>query len=83
MAKKQEAEQVRITVSIDKKSAAKIAELAERMNASQSKMASWLLEAGLEDNERIIRIVTSRITKGLAEALKKVGGASKRSKRST
>jgi len=70
---------VRITVTVDSETAAKISELAERMNASQSKMASWLLEAGLEDNERIIRIVTSRVTKGLRESLSRVGRSKKRS----
>ena len=60
---------VRITVTVDQATASKINELAGRMNASPSKMASWLLEAGLEDNERVIRIVTSRVVSGLRSAL--------------
>lgn len=62
-------EKVRITVTVDRASADKIQELAGRMNTSHSRMASMLLEAGLENNEWIIRIVTSRVVKGLSEAL--------------
>jgi hypothetical protein len=62
-------DKVRITVTIDRRSAEKVAELAQRMNASQSKMASMLLEAGLEDHEWIIRLVTSRVVTGLRDAL--------------
>jgi len=62
-------DKVRITVTIDRHSAEKIGELSQRMNASQSKMASMLLEAGLEDNEAIIRFVTSRVVTGLRDAL--------------
>ncbi len=62
-------DKVRITVTIDRRLAEKVTELAQRMNASQSKMASMLLEAGLEDNEAIIRLVTSRVVTGLRDAL--------------
>lgn len=62
-------DKVRITVSIDRHSAEKIAELSQRMNTSQSRMASMLLEAGLEDNEAVIRFVTSRVVTGLRDAL--------------
>jgi hypothetical protein len=65
----EEGEKVRITVTIDRRSAEKIAELSQRMKASQSRMASMLLEAGLEDNEAIIRFVTSRVVIGLRDAL--------------
>lgn len=64
---------VRITVSVPPEVAATIAELATRMNASQSRMASWLLEAGLEDHEVVIRLVTSKVMKGLKQALTSVG----------
>lgn len=62
-------EKVRITVTVDKAASDKIAELAQRMGASHSKMASMLLEAGLSDHAWIIRIVTSKIVKGLTQAL--------------
>jgi hypothetical protein len=39
------------------------------MNTSQSKMASMLLESGVEDNEWIIKLVTSRVVLGLRDAL--------------
>ena len=62
-------EEVRITVTVSKDSAEKIAELARRMNTSQSRMASMLLQAGLENEEWIIKVVTSRVVSGLREAL--------------
>lgn len=61
--------QVRITVTVDEVAADKITELAKRMGASQSKMASMLLEAGLENEEWIIKVVTSRVVTGLREFL--------------
>jgi hypothetical protein len=64
-----DAEKVRITVTVDKEASDKIAELAHRMGASHSKMASMLLEAGLSDHAWIIKIVTSKIVKGLTQAL--------------
>lgn len=64
-----EPEKVRITVSVDKLTAERVAELAVRMGASQSRMASMLLEAGLQDQEWIVKVVTSKLAKGLIEAL--------------
>ena len=64
-----ENQKVRITVTVDREAAAKIDELAARLNASQSRMASMLLQSGLEDNEWIIRLVTSRVVTGLRDAL--------------
>ena len=68
---------VRITVTVDEQTAVKIAELAARMNASQSRMASWLLEAGVEDNEWVIKIVTSKVVSGLRETLSGICGRTK------
>lgn len=62
-------DKVRITVTIDRHAAEKVSELSQRMNTSQSRMASMLLEAGLKDNEAIIRFVTSRVVTGLRDAL--------------
>jgi hypothetical protein len=64
-----DSEKVRITVTVDRAASEKIAELAQRMGASHSKMASMLLEAGLSDHAWIIKIVTSKIVKGLTQAL--------------
>lgn len=69
----EQTKQVRITVTVEASTAAKIAELAERMNASQSKMASWLLEEGIKDNEWLVRIVTARVVTGLREVLRRKG----------
>lgn len=72
-------ETIRVTVTIDKKAYDKIGELADRMNTSQARMASWLLEAGIEDNEWAIRMITSRVADGLREVL----GMPRPSKRKT
>lgn len=70
-------EKVSIHVRVSPEIAAKIDELSKRMNASHSKMASWLLEAGLEDNEFMIKLVTAKyikpLTKGLAELGRRKG----------
>ena len=72
-----EPETIRFTVTIDKTHYRTIGELAERMGVSQAKMAALLLEAGVQDNEWVIRMVTSRVANGLRE----VFGASRSSKR--
>lgn len=64
-----EPKKIRITVTVDELTAETISELAQRMNCSQSKMASSLLEAGIEDNEWIIRFVTTKAVLGLGERL--------------
>ncbi|QEG36186.1 hypothetical protein [Bythopirellula goksoeyrii] len=64
-----EPEKVRMTVTVDKELADRVAELAVRMGASQSRMASMLLEAGLQDQEWIVKFVTSKTAKGLLKAL--------------
>lgn len=66
-------DRVRITVTVDAITAGKIEELAGRMNASQSRMASWLLEESIQDNEWIIKVVTSSVMQGLREALRRPG----------
>jgi predicted transcriptional regulator len=60
--------------------AARIEELAERMGMSSTRMASLLLEAGLEDEEFIIRAVSSvagkraiALSKAIAEAVRSLG----------
>ncbi len=67
-------EEVRITVTVSQETADRIETLADRMNASHSKMASWLLEAALDNETWIIKIVTSRVVKGLRAALTKKKG---------
>lgn len=62
-----EPETIRFTVTIDKQIYQKIGELAERLGVSQAKMASMLLEAGVQDNEWVIRMVTSRVADGLRD----------------
>jgi len=63
-------ERTRITVTVDCDKADTISELAKRMNTNTSRMASMLLEAGLNDHEWIIRIVSSRVMQGLADVLR-------------
>ncbi len=50
-------EDVRITISVSPEAAAKIAELAELLGWSQSKMGGQLLEQGIEDAEWVIRVI--------------------------
>jgi predicted transcriptional regulator len=68
-----EKDKVAIIVRVSPEIGAKIEELADRMGASQSKMATMLLEEGLADNEWIIRFVTSKVVKGLRESLGRIG----------
>lgn len=68
---------VKLQVVVDQALAAKIGELAERMGASQSKMAYWLLEAAVDQNELIIKVVTSRFAKAVRETLGNKRRASK------
>lgn len=46
---------VRLQVVIDRATADKIEELADAMNTSVSRMSAALLEAGIEDNEWVIK----------------------------
>lgn len=65
-----EDDRLRMNCSVSAADLRKIEELAKRMEVSPTRMASMLLRAGLQDNETIIRIVTSdtvkRVTDGLA-----------------
>jgi hypothetical protein len=74
-------ERNRVTVSLKPESWAKIQELAKRMKTNESRLAAMLLEAGLEDNEWMIRIVTSKVVDPIrqffAKPDKKHGGERK------
>lgn len=59
----------RLQVTVGTATGAKIEELALRLNVSESKMVELLLDAAIEDNEWIIRAVTSRWAKALREVL--------------
>jgi hypothetical protein len=78
-AKKEEGETTKLQVVVETKTAEKIAELAERMKVSQSKMCKLLLEAAIEDNEWMIRAVSSRF----ADAVRRALGAGKRTAKSS
>jgi len=64
-----ERESVKLQVTVDKELAQQIETLAQRMEVSVSKMSAMLLDAAVEDNEWIVRAVTSRFAKSIAEAL--------------
>ncbi len=67
-------DKARIQVVVDKEVAEKITDLADRMRWSQSKMAAVLLEAAIEDNEWVIRVVTSPFAQRVASALRRGKG---------
>lgn len=64
---------VRVQVPLHPDAVAKIDELAERMNVGRGRMAAMLLEAGIEDNDWIIRMVTSGVMKPIADVVKSWG----------
>ncbi len=59
---------VRVQSIIDRKLADKITELGERLGVSQSKMVYYLLEAAVEDEEWIIKTVTSKFAQKIYAA---------------
>jgi len=64
---------IRVQVPLNPDAVAKIDELAERMNVGRGRMAAMLLEAGIEDNDWIIRVVTSGVMKPITDVLKSWG----------
>lgn len=64
---------IRYQLTVKREIGEKINELASRMNLSQSKMVELLLDAAIEDNEWMIKLVTSRWAKIFADVLKPTG----------
>ena len=62
-------ETVKLQVTVDKELGQQIETLAERMEVSVSKMSAMLLDAAVEDNEWIVKAVTSRFAKSIARAV--------------
>lgn len=62
-------EKIMIQTAVEKELADKIADLAERMNVSVSKISAMLLEAAVENESWIIKAVTSRLAKQMYAAL--------------
>lgn len=74
-------ERVRVNCTVSEADWTTIQELAKRMEVSPTRMASLLLRAGLQDNETVIRIVSSDVVKRGTEGLKAIsGGSTKRAK---
>lgn len=59
----------------------RIDELAKRMGLSRSTMAARLLEAGVDDNEKIIKVVTHPQVVALVRKLAGLGGEGVRERR--
>lgn len=59
-------ETVRVQVTLTAETGQKVRELADRMNVSDSKMIQWLVDAAIEDQEWMIKLVTSRFAKAVA-----------------
>jgi hypothetical protein len=64
-----ERETMRVQVTLKRELGEKIEELADRLGVSESKMVEFLLEAAVEQNEIIIRAVTSKWGIALKEIL--------------
>lgn len=62
-------ERVRMQVLVEPEVAAKIDELAERLNLSRSNFLERLIGEGLKDNEWVIRAVTSPMAESIIEVL--------------
>ena len=62
-------DKVQLTTVIERNLDTKISELGDRMGISKSAMAAMLLDAAVEDNETMIKIVTSRFAKRLVAAV--------------
>jgi hypothetical protein len=58
--------------TVSREAAEKIEGLAERMGLSPTRMASELLQAGLEDHEWIIRVVSSAAGRRATEVAKSI-----------
>lgn len=61
-------DKIQVTTVLERKLDERISNLADRMGVSKSSMIAMLLDAAIEENERIIQIVTSRFAKRLASA---------------
>ena len=64
-----EDDRLRVNCTVSAADLKKIEELAKRMEVSPTRMASLLLRAGLQDNETIIRIVTTDTAKRVKDGL--------------
>lgn len=73
MAKRQENERVRLQYFVNAEVAEKIDYLASRVRMTRGEFMERLTEAGLEDNEWIIKTVTHPIIQGITDALKEKG----------
>jgi len=62
--------EIRVQVPLNADAVAKIDELADRMNVGRGRMAAMLLEAGIEENELLVKIVTSSVAKPLVDIVK-------------
>lgn len=60
-------EEIRVSVPLTLDTVAKIDELAARLKVGRGRMVSLLVEQGIEDNEWIIRFVTSGVMRPVRE----------------
>ena len=77
----EKSETVRITVTVKAEVAERIAELARRLESSDSRLASVLLESAVEDFKWLHEFLTSRLVVGVVNYVQGWGKAS-RAKRS-
>lgn len=65
----EEDDRLRLNCTITAAELRKIEELAKRLEVSPSRLGSMLLKAGLQDNETIIRLMTSDFAKRVQDGL--------------
>lgn len=65
-----ETDEVRVQVPVNKKYIERIDALAEKMGVGRGRMIAMLLEAGVNDNEWIINVVTSKWMEPVAKLIK-------------
>ena len=66
-----EAGEIRVQVPMRPEIVAKVDELAARLSVGRGRMAAMLLEGGIEDEEWIIRIVSSRFMSPVREMVRR------------
>ena len=76
-------EEIRVQVPLSAATVAKVDELAELMNVGRGRMAAMLLEVGIEDNDWIIRAMTSGYMKPVRAMIERWSGKKTRAKGAT
>lgn len=63
-------DETRVQVPLNDKTIEKIDQLAARMNVGRGRMAAMLLEAGIENDEWLIKLITSKYFEPIRNMIK-------------